>query len=96
MLDRKLEEMGDCGEEDTTAVTEAATDNRMAVESAQPSPEVLQKEKLIRLLKKEVLPDVRSRLCVIFSFNCKTTTCLRSLKPGISLKTVCLNFACIA
>ena len=55
MLDRKLEEMGDCGEEDTTAVTEAATDNRMAVESAQPSPEVLQKEKLIRLLKKEVL-----------------------------------------
>ena len=54
-LDRKLEEMGDCGEEDTTAVTEEATENRMAVESAQPSPEVLQKEKLIRLLKKEVL-----------------------------------------
>ena len=54
-LDRKLEEMGDCSEEDTTAVTEEATENRMAVESAQPSPEVLQKEKLIRLLKKEVL-----------------------------------------
>ena len=54
-LDRKLEEMGDCGEEDTTAATEEATENRMAVESAQPSPEVLQKEKLIRLLKKEVL-----------------------------------------
>ena len=47
--------MGDCGEEDTTAVADEATDNRMAVESAQPSPEVLQKEKLIRLLKKEVL-----------------------------------------
>ena len=46
--------MGDCGEEDSV-VPEEATDNRMTVESAQPSPEVLQKEKLIRLLKKEVL-----------------------------------------
>ena len=57
---QKLEEMGDCGEEDTV-VTEEATDNRMAVKSAQPSPEVLQKEKLIRLLKKEVLHHLESK-----------------------------------